>query len=314
MISVIVPVYKVESYLDSCVTSILNQTYTDIEVILVDDGSPDNSGIICDKYAIKDKRVKVIHKKNGGLSSARNAGLDIAKGDFVAFVDSDDQIHRDMLFLLFSMIQEYNADIAICGYQIVKEGLTPYESFSIKDSVLLDKNELWQEVFGKLNNASWNKLYRRDLLHNVRFEVGLIHGEDLLFNLSYLLHCQFGVLNSSPMYYYLKREGSITKSKLDKSRILEITIKDKAYTFIKQHVPAQLINARLFCFRARMNVLRSIFKSKKQTDFRQEISDYEYYVCRNYSDVKSCLKFKEKIEFFLFMRIRPFYKFIIELI
>lgn len=121
-ISIIVPVYKVEPYLRKCVDSILAQTFTDFEVILVDDGSPDNSGKICDEYASKDSRVRVIHKKNGGLSSARNAGIDVARGKYLGFVDSDDYIEKDMYELLYDNIVKEQADLSICGIYDVYEG------------------------------------------------------------------------------------------------------------------------------------------------------------------------------------------------
>ncbi|EGP5489252.1 glycosyltransferase, partial [Enterococcus faecium] len=121
-ISIIVPVYKVEPYLRKCVDSILAQTFTDFEVILVDDGSPDNSGKICDEYASKDSRVRVIHKKNGGLSSARNAGIDVARGKYLGFVDSDDYIEKDMYELLYDNIVKEQADLSICGIYDIYAG------------------------------------------------------------------------------------------------------------------------------------------------------------------------------------------------
>ena len=117
LVSVIVPVYKVEKYLSKCLDSIVNQTYKNLEIILVDDGSPDNSGKICDEYAQKDSRIKVIHKENGGLSSARNAGLDIATGEYIAFADSDDSVHLDFVEKLYRAIKEENADIACCSVE-----------------------------------------------------------------------------------------------------------------------------------------------------------------------------------------------------
>ena len=119
-ISIIIPVYNVETYIHKCIGSVLAQTYRNIEVILVDDGSPDNSGIICDEYAKKDKRVIVIHKKNGGLSDARNAGIDAATGDYIVFVDSDDYIAPDMIEKLYETQKRNNADITVCGYRWVE--------------------------------------------------------------------------------------------------------------------------------------------------------------------------------------------------
>ena len=121
MISVIVPVYNVEKYLRQCLDSVLAQTYRELEIILVDDGSTDGSGAICDEYATRDSRIKVVHQQNGGLSSARNAGLDLATGEYVAFVDSDDYIHETMLELLYQALVENNADTVICNFERVDE-------------------------------------------------------------------------------------------------------------------------------------------------------------------------------------------------
>ena len=118
VISVIVPVYKVEKFLDRCINSIIQQTFTNLEIILVDDGSPDRSGEICDEWKMKDKRIRVIHKENGGLSDARNKGLDVATGDYVAFIDSDDWIDPDMFQLLYDATQKYQADIAECSWRL----------------------------------------------------------------------------------------------------------------------------------------------------------------------------------------------------
>ena len=120
LISIIVPVYNVEQYLDDCLISIINQTYKNIEIILIDDGSTDKSGKICDEYAKKDSRIIVIHKENGGVSSARNAGLRIAKGAYIGFVDPDDWIAEDMYEVLYSNAKKYDADVSVCKYKIVK--------------------------------------------------------------------------------------------------------------------------------------------------------------------------------------------------
>lgn len=141
LISVIIPVYKVEKYINRCVESVLVQNYHNIEVILVDDGSPDNCGIICDRYADKDSRVKVIHKTNGGLSDARNAGLNIATGQYICFIDSDDYIEKDMLKDMYDNIVRTGADITICNYCAVdNEGHKQWESEDISDGEWTEKN------------------------------------------------------------------------------------------------------------------------------------------------------------------------------
>ena len=116
LISVIVPVYNVEKYLDKCINSLINQSYNNLEIILIDDGSTDNCGEICDKYALKDNRIKVIHKKNEGLSAARNLGISISKGDYIIFIDSDDWVDKEILLKLLNLIKKYNSDIAVCDY------------------------------------------------------------------------------------------------------------------------------------------------------------------------------------------------------
>ena len=140
LISVIVPVFKVDPYLDRCVESIVNQTYRNLEIILVDDGSPDSCGAMCDAWAEKDRRIKVIHKKNGGLSDARNAGLDIATGTLIGFVDSDDFIRSDMYLLLMERLMEDGSDIAACGVEMVFEDGTPSRTPTARSSSLWSLN------------------------------------------------------------------------------------------------------------------------------------------------------------------------------
>lgn len=161
LISIVVPVYNVENYLDRCVKSIIAQVYTNIEIILVDDGSSDNSGKICEKWKEKDKRIIVIHKKNGGLSSARNAGIEIAKGKYIAFVDSDDYISKNMYSELYRVLKQNNSDIAICGRKYVWDNGKRYcryhydkriENYSSKEAI----REM--NSFRKFDMAAWDKL------------------------------------------------------------------------------------------------------------------------------------------------------------
>ncbi|MDV4769588.1 glycosyltransferase, partial [Enterococcus faecium] len=173
-ISIIVPVYKVEPYLRKCVDSILAQTFTDFEVILVDDGSPDNSGKICDEYASKDSRVRVIHKKNGGLSSARNAGIDVARGKYLGFVDSDDYIEKDMYELLYDNIVKEQADLSICGIYDIYAGkkvkILP-EEYKVLDKVSAMKIVLEAQSFSV---HAVNKLYKKELFNKIRYPENII--------------------------------------------------------------------------------------------------------------------------------------------
>lgn len=207
-LSVIVPVYKVEPYIHKCVDSILNQTYTNLEVILVDDGSPDNCGKICDEYAEKDSRVKVIHKKNGGLSDARNAGIDIAAGDIIGFIDSDDYIEPYMYQEMIDYMQLNNLDIVCADTNQVKENKIKYKP-RYKENKIWEKNEALYEILnGSLDNSAVNKIYKRRVISNIRFPKGRVY-EDVATTYQFIYNAdKIGYL-SKPYYYYIKRSGSI---------------------------------------------------------------------------------------------------------
>lgn len=309
MISVIVPIYNVEKYLVKCVNSILSQSYSELEVILVDDGSPDNCGRICDELAQRDCRIRVVHQENKGLASARNMGLSIAQGDYVAFVDSDDTIDSNMYSMLHSMIETYNADIAICECRKINEDepLKQVE-YSKYKSMSLDSNELWKLIFGQLNNSSCNKLYKRILIGDLQFPEKIVHGEDLLFNIEYLAKCHTGVYSKAPMYNYLSRNNSITRSSFNEKNFLEIIAKDKAKELIGEYMPTQLENAERLCFRARMNVLRSIFANDKDIIYQSKIDEIKEYIRQQYRRVKGNLKKKEKMEYWIFFSAPSLYR------
>lgn len=213
LISVIVPVYKVEKYLDRCVASIANQTYQNLEIILVDDGSPDNCPAMCDGWAAKDSRVKVIHKENGGLSDARNAGMDVAAGAYIAFVDSDDWIHSDYIRQLYWAAASHDADIAACDFRTVYEEM-PDNGLPEAPSIQPCTPE--QAIESMTNNSNfravaWNKLYRREVLGKDRYPKGRYH-EDEFFTYRILDKARRLVYIDLPLYYYFQRPGSIMSS------------------------------------------------------------------------------------------------------
>lgn len=217
-ISVIVPVYKVEPYLRKCLDSIVNQTYRNLEIILVDDGSPDNCGAICDEYAAKDQRVRVIHKANGGLSSARNAALEIATGDYVGFVDSDDWIETDMFEYLLAGMQLEKADVAVCG--VIEEYPRHQNYRALEKKETFDREESMKLLLqgGMLQNRVWDKLWRRALFTAIRFPQGKNY-EDLaiahrLFDKARKLVCL-----PDAKYHYLLRGDSILADSSLKNRM-----------------------------------------------------------------------------------------------
>lgn len=220
-ISVIIPIYNVEKYLEKCIDSVLAQTYRNIEIILVDDGSTDKCADICDSYLKKDSRVKVIHKVNGGLSSARNAGLDIAEGDFISFVDSDDFIEKEMLEKLYEALMEADADMAVCNFRWIDTNgarIAKQSKIVIHDGIL-DESAYWRKVYepnGSCYVVAWNKLYRRSIWEKLRYPEGKINEDE------YVLHEILRVCNkvsciSYVGYNYIIREDSIMASKMKRA-------------------------------------------------------------------------------------------------
>lgn len=205
LISVIVPVYKVEKYLPNCIESVQRQSYFKWELILVDDGSPDGCPRICDEYASHDDRIKVIHKENGGLSSARNAGLEIFKGDYITFLDSDDFWHQDFLETLMAICVDNNADIAQCGFVRGEESIFPSNTISPNIKVY-DNHTIFTKCATKI--VVWAKLYKRYILEGVNMPEGLINEDDWTTWKLYYKAKKIAVTNI-PLYYYTVNPASI---------------------------------------------------------------------------------------------------------
>lgn len=211
LVSVIVPVYNVEPYLQRCLDSIVNQTYTNLEIILVDDGSLDNCPRICDENAAKDNRIKVIHKKNGGLSDARNTGLDICKGEYISFVDSDDWLDEKYIDTLLNLAIKSNADIAIGEHKRIYSS----KPFFVKNEKETEQTLSTQEALNILFKRShlsfilsWGKIYRRFLFNNIRFPQGKFH-EDEFTTYLILYNAKKIAYTSETLYYYFQRINSI---------------------------------------------------------------------------------------------------------
>ena len=176
-ISVIVPIYKIEGYVEKCIDSIISQTYGNLEIILVNDGSPDNCGKICDDYAKKDPRIKVIHKENGGLSDARNAGLDMSTGKFISFVDGDDYLEVDFIETLYNLIKEHDADVSMVTFNDVRNGeVTPYLAGDEPELKMFDSLEALKCLLidRDITSHVWNKFYKAELFEGVRFPYGKV--------------------------------------------------------------------------------------------------------------------------------------------
>ena len=209
LLSIIVPVYKVENYLQKCIESILAQTFTDFELILVEDGSPDNCPALCDAAAAKDARIRVLHQKNGGLSAARNAGLDAARGAWIGFVDSDDYIAPEMYEALYQAVQSTGADLALCDYAEVDETGAPCQSMHVRlEKKDFTGRELLKNATDSMIQPAWNKLYRRAVFAQLRYPEGKLN-EDLFLIPEICLNTQKAVVVPKALYYYVQRGGSI---------------------------------------------------------------------------------------------------------
>ncbi|MBQ8527164.1 MAG: glycosyltransferase [Lachnospiraceae bacterium] len=249
LISVIIPVYEVEKYLKRAVDSVLKQTYTNLEIILVDDGSPDGCPAICDAYAAKEARVRVIHKENGGLSDARNAGIDVAGGDYIAFLDSDDYYAPCFIEVLYEELCKADAQVALCRYEVtdaldVAQGpdfekvMRDYHAGKIEKRVYSREEMLLNQYDAKCCDATyfivaWNKLYKTSLFKNVRYPKGKIHEDEAT---TYRVFDKIirGVYVNAPLYAYYSMPGSITRAKFHIKRLQWFDALDDRIEFLEQ--------------------------------------------------------------------------------
>lgn len=269
-ISIIVPVYKVEKYLDRCVQSILEQTFTDFELILVDDGSPDNCPKMCDQWASRDERIRVIHKENGGLSSARNAGLDIASGRYIGFVDSDDWIFPYMYEVLFSLIKKNDYDISICG---ITRAVGDRVSINYQQDLecIYTQEEYLKKILKvntqDSNHYAWNKLYKYEVMKNVRYPEGLID-EDVEGTFLAVLNANKIIEVKRICYVYWINPNSITTSLFNEKQLDYLTICDRIVSVAKERCDSDIVeHAIKFRYRADFGLLCKLAISDISIDF-----------------------------------------------
>lgn len=243
LISIVVPVYQVEAYLGRCMKSLLAQSYENLEIILVDDGSPDKCPAICDAYAQRDRRVRVIHQDNAGLSGARNAGIEAAQGDYLAFVDSDDYVSKDFIRTLYELLQETGCAISQCRFAYVKG--EPLKSAKNRDYRIYRGESLMRQLYGPEEEATcfvvaWNKLYRRELFEKIRYPQGRIHEDEAttyrLFHEGKKL-----VFTERALYgYYTENAGSIT-AVFSRKRLQWLTAQEERILFFEENGYAGLL-------------------------------------------------------------------------
>jgi len=303
LISVIIPVYKVEKYLEKCVLSVINQTYKNIEIILVDDGSPDCSGQMCDKFADMDEQIKVIHKENGGLSDARNAGLEVARGEYIGFIDSDDWIEADMYESLLSALIETQSDIAICCINVVRKDRNFPQNIG-HTRIFNGEKALYELINDSvINNYVVNRLYKAELFREVRFPKGRVF-EDVLTMYRIFENISKAVYINKIGYNYLRREDSILgtcPAKLDidfliahqeRFMVLEGTHPELRCLLLKKYVEA-------------LWRMRSKFLSEDNNDLAYEIKKkISTFVLGKINEISKLenLSFYRRISFLFFIK------------
>lgn len=236
LISVIVPVYKVEKYLDACVESIVKQTYKDIEIILVDDGSPDNCPAMCDAWAKKDRRIKVIHQANSGGAAARNNGIEASTGELIAFVDSDDKLHPAMYETMLSIMREQDCDIVECTYTMTDDSFSKAVSKNII-GVFDKRGTMDQQINGKYcQQLIWNKLYKRETVADVRFVPGKMI-DDEFFTYRVLGNSEKTVVIDSEFYFYRQQPDSVMHRSYSLKRLAAVEAKIERLNYVKEYFP-----------------------------------------------------------------------------
>lgn len=300
ILSIIVPVYKVEPFLRKCIQSILDQSFSDFELILVDDGSPDSCGTICDEYAQKDTRVQVIHKENGGLSSARNAGLEVARGKFISFIDSDDYISSDFYQSNIAYLQEHTEVDMIVMPVVLEEEKTGIQkpfwgnsspcTIEGKEGVI---NFLWSGHFLLLQSG----IYRASIWRDIRFPLGMLHEDS--FILPDLAESVKKIkVSTEGVHYYLKREGAITSSRSVKKSRDMMNVAWRGLDYLKQYPNSYIYNHRLLGFVLFLWKNRAIFPKEEYSNNIEHIRSYPFNRKSILSFSRS--KWQEKLLAFLY--------------
>jgi glycosyltransferase involved in cell wall biosynthesis len=287
IISVIIPVYNVEKYIRECLDSIVNQTYIDLEIITVDDGSIDNSGFICDEYATQDNRIKVIHKKNGGLSSALNEGLAAATGKYLAFIDSDDWQERDTYEYALKNMKRVGADMAIWQFYNVYQKNMTARYFS--DSFILSREKALEELLLNdwMKNYHWNKLFIRSMFSGIHYPNGRTF-EDIPVTYQLFDQCDQIIVLDGIKLYYRQREGSITKTAAYKDYLYYCMGQSERYNVLKDRYPqfkSLMMNKYMQTFRE-MYIRKTSLNVKFVNPFTALYEGQRDFIIDNYKDVE----------------------------
>lgn len=310
LISVIIPVYNIEEYLPRCLESVLAQTYENLEILLVDDGSTDKSGVICNQYATSDTRIKVIHKKNGGVSSARNLGLENANGDYIGFVDGDDIIEKKMFQRLIDNAMKHQCDISCCQMDTVNVDGKSAPSYDIKSGSLKVErvvSEYFIEGFVKdMMYSQCNKIFSKKCLEGICFKE-YKYGEDILFIFEALMNANEVYYDSYIGYHYIHRKNSAMTRAFSVDRIDYIKAIREVETICKQNYPKMAEMAGTWVYQHVLVTLRHIIANNQQDNF-VEIMENEKKYLRNNKKYLNKLSIKRSLDYFSIMYFPAYIK------
>lgn len=315
LISVIVPVYNIEMVVERCIKSIVEQSYKNLEIILINDGSTDKSGDICDRWGKIDSRIKVIHKKNGGLSDARNFGLDVAGGSYISFIDGDDFIDKDMYKEMLNYLCVYNCDICICGMcktENGKEFVTRPYTYENEEFTIFNSESAIKEILNdKIDVSSCNKLYKKNIIGELRFPYGKTNEDFALIYKLFFFSKKIIIINKN-YYKYIQRDSSITTAKFNEKQFDKYYNCIEMLNFVKFNIP-QLVNDaekylwyQTFCLLKNLYV-KSIFKDYKKYDI-----ELRKLLRSDTNKIISCkiISFKEKLMYICISYFPKLYIFI----
>lgn len=290
LVSIIIPTYNIEKYIGRCLDSLLKQTYKNLEIIVVDDGSTDNTGKIIDEYTYRYDNIKVIHKANNGVSAARNTGIDIAKGDYIGFVDGDDTVDEEMFQVLIENAVKHNANISHCGYKMVFPSRTDYY-YNTEDIIIQNNYNGLKDLLkaDRIEPSLSNKIYKSTLFDDIRLRSDIKYNEDLLANFYLFKKCTKSVFYDKCMYNYMIRKGSAATKKISKNKILDpILVMEEIKSSLE--TDTDLYN---IVYRRYLNNLIGICRNKEcrnNKEFKHYIKDAKQELKRVYCDINNkCL-------------------------
>lgn len=306
VISIIIPVYNACEYLDKCIRSVLRQTYTNIEVILINDGSTDKSSELCEWFAQQDDRIKVLHKENEGVSAARNAGINMATGDFIAFVDADDFIFQNMYEEMYDAMERENADLVISG--IVFDNGIRRHKFCKSIYAVYDNNSLMEAYLTEpyINHVVWNKLYKKELLREIRF-ASIRRNEDVMFTVEMLTHVKKAVYLNACYYIQCIRPNSMERSRFDNSDLLLLQAIEFRQMVIQARYPQFYEYVRYDYVKTLMSLMKRIlvqheYKSNK-AQYMQLFSELRENM-DHFESVEAIKTYESFVKYQHFMKMR----------